>query len=920
MHATRIDKYKYKLMVKIKKYIINNNILLTNEILEVFINNFWNDIFTPIIKPSTSEKHLMLMCKVEFTEKSLGYRTLGHLRKVNYNDKELFISYLSERIGHFTDAYTSHPIRKIIFSYIINKGPVLDNERALLQDTSDKILTTHRFNNMNLPISMNPEDYGNIESDSYVQVKGENYHRFIVSNGSKIFRIDRTYNNTINKVSILGSINLSWIDTLIKDESNCFMREINKSTIYFMDGEIILRKQMLPAKPFTRLVKETKLVNDFYTLDIETIKDNGKIIPYLICAYNGENYITSYGKNQKDLFTSFINQLLSNIKPGITYIYAHNLSGFDGIFLLKQLLDFGQIEPLLFNGKLISIKVKIKGDKKSETKILVFKDSYLLLPLSLRKLCNTFKLDVPKGYFPFLLTNIFYTGVLPHFKNWTGISLDVFESIVSEYKGKMWSFQQEAIKYCKLDCKTLHEILVKFNELIYNEFQININKPLTLPSLAMRIYKTHYMPKDTIYQLLGRPEWNIRESYTGGAVDVFIPHNRITSFIEKVNAFFIKLYYYDVNSLYPFVMATKNMPTGKPVAFEGDIRQIDPNAFGFFYCKIKSPDYLQHPILQRRIKTSEGLRTIAGLGSWDGWIYSDEMDNAVNYGYTFEIIKGYQFNKGNIFKEYILKMYDLRQHYAKTDAMNLIAKLLMNSLYGKFGMKLTSTELAIYDISTDIGKDSLKDHIEFFKESIQDFIKIDNYLLTIRNTMLSIKYNEKEDMYHGQDINIAIASAITAGSRIHMSQFKNNPLYTLYYSDTDSFVIDKALPIEMVGNKLGQVKLEHIIDKAVFLAPKVYGFVNLDGHEIIKVKGLTEKATSEINFNGLSELLIKDSSREFTQEKWYKKVIEGEITVADIVYTLKTTSNKRSPVYLNYNGIKVYNNTKPYNYDEIVNK
>jgi len=465
-------------MIKLKNY-TTNNLIITNEVLVSYINSFWEDIFNDIKDTS----HLMLLCKVQFSDEKMGYKTLGHLTIVNYEDKNQYIDYISQRLTILNDSYITLPISKITFSYIIKKGHNLDKERVLMQNLDNKALAFHSFNNMNLPISMNPEDYGNIESDSYVQVKGENYHRFIVSNGSKIFRIDRTYNNTINKVSILGSINLSWIDTLIKDESNCFMREINKSTIYFMDGEIILRKQMLPAKPFTRLVKETKLVNDFYTLDIETIKDNGKIIPYLICAYNGENYITSYGKNQKDLFTSFINQLLSNIKPGITYIYAHNLSGFDGIFLLKQLLDFGQIEPLLFNGKLISIKVKIKGDKKSETKILVFKDSYLLLPLSLRKLCNTFKLDVPKGYFPFLLTNIFYTGVLPHFKNWTGISLDVFESIVSEYKGKMWSFQQEAIKYCKLDCKTLHEILVKFNELIYNEFQININKPLTLPSL-----------------------------------------------------------------------------------------------------------------------------------------------------------------------------------------------------------------------------------------------------------------------------------------------------------------------------------------------------------------------------------------------------------------------------------------------------
>ena len=52
-----------------------------------------------------------------------------------------------------------------------------------------------------------------------------------------------------------------------------------------------------------------------------------------------------------------------------------------------------------------------------------------------------------------------------------------------------------------------------------------------------------------------------------------------------------------------------------------------------------------------------------------------------------------------------------------------------------------------------------------------------------------------------------------------MSQFKNNPNYKLYYSDTDCAVTDKQLPEYMVGSELGQMKLEHVITKGVFLAP-----------------------------------------------------------------------------------------------------
>lgn len=58
------------------------------------------------------------------------------------------------------------------------------------------------------------------------------------------------------------------------------------------------------------------------------------------------------------------------------------------------------------------------------------------------------------------------------------------------------------------------------------------------------------------------------------------------------------------------------------------------------------------------------------------------MVNAIRYGYEFEIIRGYKFNTGYIFREYADKMYELRKTYKKDNPLNLIAKLLMNSLYG----------------------------------------------------------------------------------------------------------------------------------------------------------------------------------------------------------------------------------------------
>ena len=270
--------------------------------------------------------------------------------------------------------------------------------------------------------------------------------------------------------------------------------------------------------------------------------------------------------------------------------------------------------------------------------------------------------------------------------------------------------------------------------------------------------------------------------------------------------------------------------------------------------------------------------------------------------------------KGYIFKDYVAKMYDLRMEYEKGHPLNLIAKLLMNSLYGKFGMKLENTIIEMFDTSNKIENDLLQEMIDTFGMYIQDFVKLGDKLLTLRNTLNnSVKYNEdEEDTYHGSDVNIAIASAVTAGGRMWMSLLKNNPKVNLYYSDTDSGVVDTPLSEDLVGPALGQFKLEHIVSKAVFLAPKVYGLVTVEGEEIIKIKGVGSEVIKNVHLKDLENLLIEDSSRVYSQEKWIKNYQEGKITIKDVAYTLKITSNKRAPIYIE----GVYNNTEPLHYQD----
>jgi hypothetical protein len=132
--------------------------------------------------------------------------------------------------------------------------------------------------------------------------------------------------------------------------------------------------------------------------------------------------------------------------------------------------------------------------------------------------------------------------------------------------------------------------------------------------------------------------------------------------------------------------------------------------------------------------------------------------------------------------------------YAKGTPMNLIAKLLMNSLYGKFGMKQERTITEIFNLSNVTEKSLFKNMLDNYGTGVIDFVEIDNYVVSIRKNLLNYNYgSDEEDLYHSLDTNVAIAAATTAGARMWMGTIKLLGI-VIYYSDTDSYVTN--LPYE----------------------------------------------------------------------------------------------------------------------------
>ena len=95
------------------------------------------------------------------------------------------------------------------------------------------------------------------------------------------------------------------------------------------------------------------------------------------------------------------------------------------------------------------------------------------------------------------------------------------------------------------------------------------------------------------------------------------------------------------------------------------------------------------------------------------------------------------------------------------------------------------------------------------------------------------------------------------------------------------FLVKAPLDDNLISNtELGKLKLEYVIKKAVFLAPKVYCLVTESDKFIYKVKGLSHNGPT-LCFRDFENLLFKDSKLEINQDKWFKSLDQNVITIKE---------------------------------------
>jgi len=359
-------------------------------------------------------------------------------------------------------------------------------------------------------------------------------------------------------------------------------------------------------------LKNKKPILGFCTFDIEA--ENWKDFR-LLGLYDGQKYqrFEDFGQAMRAILGRETRNKI---------LYAHNLS-YDGMFILDYILNERpelQCVPVLNGSKLISIDVRGKSSGGGEK--WRFRDSFSILPTSLKALTKSFNVEHQK------------------------IDEDSVKGMIANYD------------YNRNDCMGLYEVLVKFFGLLGGKVG------MTISQTSLINFREKFQIRDI--SSVFKYEKQIRDAYYGGRTEIF----RFNDDMEK------KFYYFDINSLYPYCLSEFEYPFGR---FGFTFPDIDK--FGFSLAKVD--DDLYYPLLPERVDDKMLFRRGIKTG-WYSNQELKRMENLgcdVDVMATLATD-----DHGPVFEGFIKNWYEkrLKAKSDNNDALQFVCKLMMNSFYGKF--------------------------------------------------------------------------------------------------------------------------------------------------------------------------------------------------------------------------------------------
>lgn len=494
--------------------------------------------------------------------------------------------------------------------------------------------------------------------------------------------------------------------------------------------------------------------------------------------------------------------------------YFHNLK-FDSAFILDYLFREGyvhvgdmprkgQFSSLISNmGSFYSITVCWKNGTRTE-----FRDSLKKLPYSVSVIAKAFGLDEAKG-----------------------------EIDYHAYRAPGHIATADERAYIAADVLIVAKAL-------HNQFNQGMTK-LTVGSDALAEFKnvTGKRMFDKLFPVLPEVMDNeIRAAYRGGFT---YSDPRFRGRVVGPGIV------YDVNSLYPSVMYDRVLPYGEPVYASG-LPSADRDYPLFivsvtFTAELK-PDHV--PCIQVRgsshflateYQTSIKEPVTLSCTNVDLALWEQHYDlNILSYngGWRFHGVQG-------LFTEYIDKWMEVKA--TETGALRALAKLMLNSLYGKFATNPCVTpKVPVFDDEQDIVRLVLGDD------------------------------DRRDPVY------TAMGAFITAYAREVTIRAAQDNYDVFAYADTDSLHLlteTDPLGLDIDEHKLGTWKREYKFSEGLFVRAKAYIEKTVDGGHVTHVAGLPDRIAGQMT------ILDFVNGRRFAG-KLQPKRVPGGMVLEDVGFTM----------------------------------
>lgn len=364
----------------------------------------------------------------------------------------------------------------------------------------------------------------------------------------------------------------------------------------------------------------------------------------------------------------------------------------------------------------------------------------------------------------------------------------------------------EHVAYARRDVEILLQGLPKYFDSITELFEIDPGP--TVAGTALKAWQKT-LAKDQNYSAdeYGPQELFIRQAYYGGIV--FLTRNDVVQNCET----------FDINSSYPAAMEQYGVPYGKAISTVN----IDQYPHGIFRVRVRAPAGLIIPILPAR-DVRGAMRWYAG--EFETVVTNIELEFAVRHGYQIlDVIEGIGFDEVVFpFEDFVSKCKWIRKHF-KGEASEIIAKLMQNSLYGKYGSRRERRSLVHF---------SMLDELDLSANIVEPY---DDRGIWYAQKSLDEEMRCKPSW----------ATFITARARLRLlsTAYAIGPENCIY-GDTDSLTVRAGFREHVdIGEEYGQFKLEKEWAEFRAIAPKVYSGRLLDGTLKGAAKGLPKKALKD---------------------------------------------------------------------------